>query len=87
MTTRNAPRLLRGGSWASRGCPAAYRCRSHPADTYYCFGFRMVCLPGEASTESRYRSLRGDSPSYREFREPDLAQDYTGFRVICLPPT
>jgi len=87
--------LLRGGSWLSnpRGCPAAHRGCSHPADTYHGFGFRVVCLPWEAKPApvvSRGGAWCNCFPwkmrsKARHYCRPHRADDIDGFRVVCLP--
>jgi formylglycine-generating enzyme required for sulfatase activity len=51
MTTRDAYRLLRGGSWIRNhgDCRSAYRDPTGPDDTYSITGFRVVCLPREVA--------------------------------------
>jgi formylglycine-generating enzyme required for sulfatase activity len=44
-------RLLRGGSWLNspRDCRSALRYRFQPDDAFSNVGFRVVCLPQDAS--------------------------------------
>jgi formylglycine-generating enzyme required for sulfatase activity len=98
MTILNTPRLLRGGSWLNypRYRRSAHRSRGLPDDANFYLGFRVVCLPREASTARHYSSMRGGSWfNYpwdcrlvcRGISRPDYAEDDIGFRVICLPPS
>ena len=85
---------MRGGACADfrSSCRSAYRGRSQSADTYYGFGFRVVCLPQEVAPPRMV--LRGGSyleypacacrSAYRDCSK-SVATSWTfGFRVIHL---
>ena len=95
-----APVVSRGGAWCNSfswkmRSKARDYCRAHRADDID--GFRVVCLPREVAP--RRAVLRGGawdslppgrpaSPrsAHRGIDLPGYADDYIGFRVICLPP-
>jgi formylglycine-generating enzyme required for sulfatase activity len=48
--TSGRNRVIRSGGWnnaskAASGCRSAFRESHHPSDSYYDFGFRVLCLP------------------------------------------
>jgi len=88
---------MRGGACFRSSCRSAYRGRSQSADTYYGFGFRVVCLPREVaplqivlrggtwSSGSWDFTPRSCRSAYRNFSGPGNANFLIGFRVVCLP--
>ena len=79
---------MRGGACFRSSCRSAYRGRSQSADTYYGFGFRVVCLPQEVAPVVRGGcwdgGLLGCRSAIRDDAGPGYDDDLMGFRVVCL---
>jgi len=85
--------LLRGGSWdnSAHYCCSAYRGHFAPGDALIgIVGFRVVCLP-PPEKDGRRIAVRGGAWNWSSSlwsgltRSPGIPDEFTGFRVVCLP--
>jgi len=87
MTTRDTPRLLRGGSWGfiPGGCRSACRDHGRPDDAFDIVGFRVICLPREVAPP-RIMPLRGGSWAGRVgLYNPELRYWRSAYRAMGGP--